>query len=36
MKYMVIVIVALPLAGVAFASNGSDNREPSGPSRLRC
>jgi hypothetical protein len=29
MKYMVIVIVALALAGVAFASNGSDNRQPS-------
>jgi hypothetical protein len=29
MKYMVIAIVALALAGASFASNGSDNREPS-------
>ena len=29
MRYMVIAIVALALASVSFASNGSDNRTPS-------
>jgi hypothetical protein len=28
-KYMVIAVVALALAGASFASNGSENREPS-------